>query len=281
MKRRGKVAVSLALLGLFVGVSYSPLSTTETLVSSSAEQAWKAGELALSLSRYQDVAEGRGDLELHRYNQGTVLAALSLEEKQPVKLSAALRSLRGASEQSANPKLKASALYNAGTALLLAGRLSESVPLLRRSIVADPLREDARVNLNLALRKIDREKQQEGGQGGEGRGGAASQGEEAGEKGGGDESASDGGMTGSESEGGASNQGPSKVGREASAGTEAASAGGKEFGSQTAPPPPDAVDDSGLQQKLQALERRSDELRRAGLLRKSNGIAKKFQQAGD
>jgi len=60
-----------------------------------------------------------------------------------------------------DPELRAEALFNGGTTLLATEQLEDAVSSFRESLRVDPAQEDALVNLEAALRRLEQQQQQE------------------------------------------------------------------------------------------------------------------------
>jgi tetratricopeptide (TPR) repeat protein len=124
-------------------------------------RAYRKGEPTDAVERYREaLAEGDSDPRL-RYNLGTALLGTGELEEARVRLREAL--------ESQDPELRTSAFYNLGNASArgAAGARREREPLLRgavdayrRALLLDPEDEDARWNLELALRRLEQEEEE-------------------------------------------------------------------------------------------------------------------------
>jgi len=108
-----------------------------------AEKAYLAAQLE---------APGRPELQ---YNLGNALLKQN-------KLEPALQSLRQAASKG-NRGLQASAWYNAGNTLFQNGRLPEAVQAYAQSLRINPSDRDAKHNLELALQKMQQDRQKQSG----------------------------------------------------------------------------------------------------------------------
>ncbi len=112
---------------------------------------YEKGQFEAALQLYREAqVEKPGSPELH-FNLGDVLFRLGDAEN-------ALREFELAA---AAPELRAAALYNMGTVYLTQHRLDEAVEAYRAALRADDADDDARANLELALRLLDQQQQQQ------------------------------------------------------------------------------------------------------------------------
>ncbi len=117
-------------------------------------RAYRRGAIAEAVERYREAIGPTGGTPRLRYNLGTALLRLGEPEQAVDELRAALRG--------APPELRARALYNLGNALArttgaaapAADDLKAAVEAYRRALLLEPDREDARWNLELALRRL-------------------------------------------------------------------------------------------------------------------------------
>ncbi len=117
-------------------------------------RAYRKGDYARAVERYRAVLARRGADPRLSYNLGTALLRLGEADLAQERLSESL--------DARYPELRARAFYNLGNALV--GRrgaqdaedLRAAIDAYRRSLLLDPSRDDARWNLELAMRSLER-----------------------------------------------------------------------------------------------------------------------------
>ncbi|RMG18697.1 MAG: VWA domain-containing protein, partial [Deltaproteobacteria bacterium] len=154
---RGKTRTLAALLVLFVPLlGGAKLFETEHPLVAQGNAAWEKGDLDAAIAAYRKAAEAERDPKQRAkifYNLGTALAAKGDVAGAREALQAALATEDGT--------LKARDLYNLGTALLAAGDPRSALDPLKRSLRLDPGNEDAKYNLELALRLLQQKQEQQ------------------------------------------------------------------------------------------------------------------------
>jgi len=290
MSVRRKIALSVAAIALFIFLSIHPLTSSREDRSALGTKAWQHGDADVALQHFRGISRQAGGASPEKqFNLGTALAAAALRlpdsEERARQISASLASLGLASRDAGNRELRASALYNQGTIELLSENYDNSIALLRRALLALPEHEDARVNLEIALlARKNREEQSRSDNSSDGgdvqaKGNAANSNrtQELGSRTKkGQNSAAQGEVAPTASESGVnSDHATNNKGKGAGQSPPSRPRSVPSFGQSPVPSKPEEL---ALQQKLDALERRSGQLRRAGLLRKSSERARKFRQ---
>ena len=124
-------------------------------------QALEAGEFRSALDLYERAEKQRGtaaELELDKGIALYKLAAATDDQAERERLlERAESAFRRAAETSSDP-LKSAAYYNLGNAAFLRERWTEAIDGYRRALLANQDNDNARYNLELTLRKIEREK---------------------------------------------------------------------------------------------------------------------------
>lgn len=262
------------------------------------KRAYAAGDYDLSVSDFQQALGGDGERAPLHFDLGTAIVQRSMSHTsasaRQEDLDLAIVSFHTASAQ-ADPALQEKAQYNLGNALVLRGRFAEAVAAYRRVLIQNPENQDARHNMELALlarhaleqddqelslalaKAIGFQGAQDESEPGEGAppvaGVLATENPD-------DEGAATAGSTGTDSEdAGESGQGEAGADTQPATGeppsedgvvsdAEASSEPGEPADSASSPDP-QSTSTLSLRKKLQALERRSAELRRASLLRQT------------
>ncbi|MEE9134181.1 MAG: tetratricopeptide repeat protein [Gemmatimonadota bacterium] len=133
-------------------------------------RAYRRGDYPKAVERYREALARSGGMAEPRYNLGTALLRIGELESARENLIESL--------QAQSPELRARAFYNLGNALAQEPEdgganpesLRAAIEAYRRSLLLDPGREDARWNLELAMRRMDeleRERQSLAGEEGE------------------------------------------------------------------------------------------------------------------
>jgi Ca-activated chloride channel family protein len=117
--------------------------------SQAAVQALNAGDAVGAARAFDHAIERLGDRPELRLGRG--LARAKQEDTE-----GALADLEMAERMAATASLRAAAAYAAGNVLRRAGRWDEAIGAYRRSLLADPSRDDARTNLELTRALADR-----------------------------------------------------------------------------------------------------------------------------
>jgi Ca-activated chloride channel family protein len=263
---------------------------------SEGQEAFHAGDYTIAVERFRSALAGEGERARLHFDLGTAQIQLSssksTEQEREQELDLAIVSLRSANA-SQGTALREMVDYNLASALVLRGRFEDAIVVYRRLLIQNPDHDDARYNLELALlamrsqeagdkRLADRLRgivvaKPEGSTGAaagtEPNGMGAGQpdshestgqpneldagplGEAASESGAGTERA--GAQSESSSSSGAEGEGDAKAKEEESPSAPA----------QNSLPP--STSKLSLKKKLDALERRSAELRRASIMRKT------------
>lgn len=118
----------------------------------SGNRAYRAGEYARAVERYREARASREVDPRLSYNLGTALLRLGEPDLAYERLIESL--------DARSPELRARAFYNLGNALIAragaddAGALRAALDAYRRSLLLDPMRDDARWNLELAARRL-------------------------------------------------------------------------------------------------------------------------------
>lgn len=282
-KRKMRVAVALAVVSAYAAIALAPMSSRSTNRASDGVKSWKEGDFKKAASHFQ-VDKNAGELATQHFNRGTALASAALASLSPDDLRRAIATLGQAGVVADDNSLRAAALYNAGSAHLLVGKADRAIPLLRGAVLADPELQDAKINLSIALRKIEEEREAEAraGQAGPDGNGDANPGQDTSENSGDGRETSEGPVAQNEKQGGEIGEEGGSENSKMERGQESANSPSEESGQESSvgiSPRPRSSKALGLQQKLDALERRSGELRRAGLLKKSSERAARIRDA--
>ena len=296
--------LALALCAPLLGASYWPMTNDSDVAS--GQEAFGRGDYAAAVTFFRKALGGKGDRARLHFDLGTALvhvaAQLSDAPDRERQLDLAIVSLRRAMATS-QADLHVHVNYNLGCALLLRGRYDQAIAAYRQVLRANSDHDDARHNLELtlmaeraskagnsavadALRKLGAEPAQGNNAGeatGQGTGAGAAASETSGAASSETSSATSGaasatsGATSGAASGAAA--GEAEAGPAASPNQSGHAGARVETGRQGAGdvmkadlgPQSRPGSDQGisLQQKLDALERRSGELRRANMLRKT------------
>lgn len=243
------------------------------------QDAYEAGHYERSATLFRKALGGEGDRDIVQYNLGTALAQQAQvaghaeSRRQAARL--AIASLKSALDSN-DEGVRLDAHYNLGNALIVARRYDEAIENYKIVLRASPSRDGARHNLELAqlLRRAEIPPPEPGGTGAGETGAGPVQGQPGSAPG---ELAGDGLQDGQSGQAVAagSHGDASGSGQEAPAAGNSAAAEeptDKGPGMRTEPramAEPGATDANAIQHKLDALERRSGELRRTRVLRKT------------
>lgn len=155
-RRPGPIAVVLAVVLSPMPAGASDVLGEITLApqrhTRAGRQAWKQGDYPKALERFGAAAQLRQEDERALYNLADALvAAGQVDEALPL--------LQVLGNNPASP-LAAAARYNLGNALFLKQDFAGAVDAYRRALELVPGDEDARRNLELALRRLQQQQQQ-------------------------------------------------------------------------------------------------------------------------
>ncbi len=242
------------------------------------QQEFSAGAYSKAALHFEEALAGDGDPDVLQFNLGTALSEQGRGESDPDEASRLLR-LAVVALQSAldadDPTLRMNSYFNLGNTLVLSGDYAAAIKNYKVVLRNDPSDVDAQYNLELALLLRDSELSRDelltkNGQAGTGDpsdagGGGQEPGLEGREQGQGGSGANSGQGHGSGDTTAKSERGPSQ-GR-----------------TMMAEPRPMREAESlgrGIREKLDALERRSGELRRGRVLRKTEAM-RASRRAGD
>jgi Ca-activated chloride channel family protein len=114
---------------------------------------YEAGEHNKALQRYQEAQQVDSTSAVPYFNSGDALFRLGNYR------DGALEFLRSASSET--DTIKAMSYYNLGNTMFRAGDLRSAAEAYRRSLLIDPEDPDAKYNLELALRMIEQQEQQQ------------------------------------------------------------------------------------------------------------------------
>ncbi len=157
---RGRLAVAAALVLLVLGTGFDPWQTTwrETREGNRALEEGNAEE---AVRHYTEALSRAPDDPRILFDLGNALARLGRldEARQAWDRAASL----------GEGTIRRDAWYNRGLAELLGGDARAAAEAFTRALLVDPGDEEARRNLDLALRQLRREQQQRQPQGGGGR----------------------------------------------------------------------------------------------------------------
>lgn len=278
----------LVLSAPLLAASYWPMINDSDVAS--GQESFGRGDYSAAATSFRKALGGKGERARLHFDLGTALvhvaAQLSDASDRERQLDLAIASLRRASTTK-QPELRKHVNYNLGNALLLRGRYDESIAAYRLVLRSNANHDDARHNLELALmakrasesgkvaladalRKLGAAPA-EGKNAGGGDGQEASEAAAAGDQTTGAEGSNDGTKPGREQElGDKSSSTEQQYSGQAGAKGEGQQGGGDAIPADLgAPPRPRSDQSMSLQQKLDALERRSGQLRRANILQKT------------
>ncbi|HWO20147.1 MAG TPA: hypothetical protein VNO30_15275, partial [Kofleriaceae bacterium] len=158
---------SLALVLLLALGGWEPLRSPDPDVQA-GNRAYAEGRYDDALAAY-DRAGKRGGVDAHglAFDRGTALAKKAQATKDPAEraklMERAMDDLKEAAK-SKDARLRADAHYNRGNALLgedSVEKLGESIEAYKDALRANPGHDNARTNLELALRKREKKRQQQ------------------------------------------------------------------------------------------------------------------------
>jgi Ca-activated chloride channel homolog len=142
------------VLLLLVCAAWDPVTSKNRDVEE-GNRRFGAGEYEEAERRYRRAQQRLGGEPGLHFDLGAVLhkqaEALPAGEARDGLLDAAERELRLALDAS-DPRLRSSAHYNLGNTLFRRGKLPDAIEEYKKSLKLDPTRDDARHNLELALR---------------------------------------------------------------------------------------------------------------------------------
>ena len=258
---------------------------------SEGQEAFAQGDFARAVERFRAALAGEGDRARLHYDLGTAQiqwsSSQATQQEREQELDLAIVSLRSANARKGTA-LREQVDYNLATALVLRGRFEDAVVVYRRHLIQNPEHDDARHNLELALlamralqegdkRLADRLRGiavPDDGSSPAGHTGPATaagpaqplQGQDTGSAG-----AADGGpVAEAGATGEAGNENPNGTHAQGAANESEATASAEEGPEGSAARAlPGSTSKLSLKKKLDALERRSAELRRASILRKT------------
>jgi Ca-activated chloride channel homolog len=139
------------------------LLCTPAFAESSASKN-KTGNQLFEQGKYQDAEKAYLDAQAQMPGRPELSYNLGNSLIKQKKYDQALRSLRQAVSKG-DPGLQASSWYNLGNALFDMGNLKDSAQAYIQSLHLNPTDKDAKHNLELALKKLQEQKQQQSGQG--------------------------------------------------------------------------------------------------------------------
>lgn len=122
-------------------------------------QAFEAGEFRSALEAYERAATERGTAAGIELDKGVALYKLAETAADTAERDRLLERAEGAfrlAADTSSSQLKSAAYYNLGNAAFLRGRWPEAIDAYRKALRADQENDDARYNLELALRKLER-----------------------------------------------------------------------------------------------------------------------------
>ena len=184
-RRFGRLAV--LVVGLAALGSWTPFRMIDPDVEA-GNRAYAEGRYADALEAYDRAGRRRGvDADGLAFDRGTVELKQADVAKDPAeKRRLTERALEDLSQagRSKDPHLRGAASYNRGNALLQHDKLDDAIEAYKQALREDDKLEDARLNLELALRRRQnqakqqqQQQQQQQGQGGQGQQGQGQQGQ--------------------------------------------------------------------------------------------------------
>jgi len=178
MPRRTLALVLLLALG-----GWEPLRSLDPDVRA-GNQAYAEGRYDDALAAYDRAAQ-RGGVDPHglAFDRGTALvkkAQATQDAAERAQLMAQADAALKEAARSKDARLRADAHYNRGNAALGEGsleKLGDAIEAYKEALRANPDHDNARVNLELALKKREKKRQQQQQQGGQGQQGQGQQGQ--------------------------------------------------------------------------------------------------------
>lgn len=155
-RRRRLAFVPFWLFALIAGCT----AATVYKLNEEGNQAFWAGDFPAALRAYREAQQERPDLRELNYNAGNALHRMGDFER-------AIEESRRATD-SDRPALRSQAYYNLGNHYYRQDKLREAFEAYRSALIHDPNDEDAKVNLEIVLRRM--QGQQQGAQGQPGQG---------------------------------------------------------------------------------------------------------------
>lgn len=144
MMNRGKYKHIHYVLGMIIlfFIIISPLQAAQN-----PDKLYREGDYAEAAKLYDQLDLDHPKNANYRYNRGCATYQLKDYQRAQAAFSSVYR-------RADNDELRFKAMYNLGNAAFQAGRLTEAVDAYKQAIRLNPGSDDARYNLELALRKI-------------------------------------------------------------------------------------------------------------------------------
>jgi len=155
--RREMAAVTVVAAALFLaaaGSASAGLVPAGRSDLAEGRRLYQAGDFAGALSAFEHAQTDAPDDPVISLARGAALFRLGRYEDAAGEFDRA-RGLAG------DPGLEAEALYNGGTSLLAGGKPDQAVDRLRESLALEADRQDALLNLEVALRRLQQQQQQQ------------------------------------------------------------------------------------------------------------------------
>ncbi len=152
IKKVKKLKPVLGIFFLFVGISSFAQNANETIKN--GNDAYKKKDYETASKKYEEVIQKNENNATAQFNLGNALYKTNKKED-------AVNAFEKAQTTLAKPVEKSNALYNKGVVLQNDKKLEECILSYKNALKSNPNNEDARHNLQLALKKQQQEKQKQ------------------------------------------------------------------------------------------------------------------------
>ncbi len=152
IKRTKKIKPALVVLFLFLGFSSFAQNANETIKK--GNDAYKKTDYETATKKYGEVVQKNENNATAQFNLGNAL--YKTEKKED-----AVNAFEKANKTLVKPAEKSNALYNKGVVLQNNKKLEDCILSYKNALKLNPTNEDARHNLQLALKKQQQEKQKQ------------------------------------------------------------------------------------------------------------------------
>ncbi len=146
-----RIAALILCVPLLSGAHWTERNDTDV---SEGQNAFGEGDFAVAVARFRDALDGEGEQARLHFDLGTAQIRLSLlkatQQEREQELDLGIISLRSANAPRGSA-LREMVDYNLASALVLRGRFADALVLYRRLLIQNPDHDNARHNLELAL----------------------------------------------------------------------------------------------------------------------------------
>lgn len=150
-KKKLKIKGSIAVL-FFMGLSFSSFSQNAKSSIIKGNKAYKANNYEAAQDQYRDALKNSGDNFTADYNLGNALYKTN-------KTDEAVKSYDNAIANTTDSSVKQKAFYNKGVAYQKEKKLPDCISAYKSALLLNPNDEDARQNLQRALKEEEKQKQ--------------------------------------------------------------------------------------------------------------------------